>query len=80
MQSMNDCSFTDIVKIKCSQVLPSWELTMAGSVSFKLRTTETDGLVMYNPGAGGTVSALTLIWAQILRKTENTFLSLDLIY
>ena len=34
---------------------------MAGSVSFKLRTTETDGLVMYNPGAGGTVSALTLI-------------------
>ena len=34
---------------------------MAGSVSFKLRTTETDGLVMYNPGAGGTVSALTLM-------------------
>ena len=34
---------------------------MAGSVSFKLRTTETDGLVMYNPGAGGTVSVLTLM-------------------
>lgn len=65
--------------LKCFQVLPSWESTMAGSVSFKLRTTETDGLVMYNPGAGGTVSVLTLI-AQILRKTENTFLSLDLIY
>ena len=31
---------------------------MAGSVSFKLRTTETDGLIMYNPGAGGTVSVL----------------------
>ena len=29
---------------------------MAGSVSFKLRTTETEGLIMYNPGAGGTVS------------------------
>ena len=42
--------------MQCLQVLPSWESTMAGSVSFKLRTTETDGLIMYNPGAGGTVS------------------------
>ena len=38
---------------------------MAGSVSFKLRTTETEGLIMYNPGAGGTVSRIAL---QLLRS------------
>ncbi|MPC29007.1 hypothetical protein E2C01_022223 [Portunus trituberculatus] len=33
------------------QVLPSWEATRQGSVSFKMRTTEPDGLLMYNSGS-----------------------------
>ncbi|XP_045116786.1 neurexin-1-like isoform X2 [Portunus trituberculatus] len=32
-------------------VLPSWEATRQGSVSFKMRTTEPDGLLMYNSGS-----------------------------
>ncbi|KAK3867252.1 hypothetical protein Pcinc_027284 [Petrolisthes cinctipes] len=32
-------------------VLPSWEAAQLGSVSFKMRTNEPDGLIMFNSGA-----------------------------
>ncbi|KAG1696117.1 Neurexin-3 [Nymphon striatum] len=37
-------------------VLPSWEATRSGSLSFKMRTNEGNGLLMYNAGASKSVS------------------------
>lgn len=37
--------------VPCPQVLPSWEAPRQGSISFKMRTTEPNGLLMYNSGA-----------------------------
>lgn len=44
--------------------LPNWEATRQGSISFKLRTTEANGLLMYNSGAlaaGGDFFAFELL-------------------
>ena len=39
------------------QVLPSWNNTLGGSLSYKFRTNEETGLLLFNPGmAPGSVS------------------------
>jgi len=35
-------------------ILPSWKATMQGSIHFKMRTTEKNGLLMFNEGEQGT--------------------------
>ena len=41
------------------QVLPSWNNTLGGSLSFKFRTNEETGLLLFNPGmAPGSVSLI----------------------
>ncbi len=38
------------------QVLPSWKVSLSGSISFKFSTNEKNGLLLYN-GAGGSLPA-----------------------
>ncbi|CAL4079401.1 unnamed protein product, partial [Meganyctiphanes norvegica] len=45
-------------------VLPSWEARGQGSISFKLRTNEADGLLMYNSGS---------------RSSQNDFFAMELL-
>ena len=41
------------------QVLPSWNNTLGGSLSYKFRTNEATGLLLFNPGmAPGSVSLI----------------------
>jgi len=34
------------------QVLPSWKVSLSGSVSLRFRTNEKNGLLLFNPGRG----------------------------
>ena len=49
--SVSSMQFTAVDRL--AQVLPSWKSTSQGSIAVKIRTTEPNGLLMYNAGYGG---------------------------
>ena len=51
------CHFIIILN---NQVLPSWKSSSRGSIGAKIRTTEKNGLLMFNAGPGGIVSFISL--------------------
>ena len=46
---------------RLAQVLPSWKSTSQGSIAVKIRTTEPNGLLMYNAGYGGGDSVCSVL-------------------
>lgn len=46
-----DLKSTFLIQIFVSQILPKWEAVKTGTLSFKFRTNEPNGLLMFNMGA-----------------------------
>ena len=56
------CPFNcDFDKHLIIQVLPSWKSTSQGSIAVKIRTTEPNGLLMFNAGEGNSVSDVHIV-------------------
>ena len=59
----------DVIIILNNQVLPSWKSSSRGSISAKIRTTEKNGLLMFNAGPG--VKLFHSHMGQFLQDGEN---------